>query len=228
MFEKKYRHRYLDGSACQFPAGKAICVGLNYAAHAEEMNSEQTLEPLLFMKPPAALVPLSGGISIPEALGVCHFEVEMAILIGSLLTSCTEQEAEGAVAGVGLALDLTLRSLQAELRASGQPWEKSKSWDGSCPVSEFLKPETIDDVQNLDIRLYQNGQIRQFGNTGQMLTQVLPLIVYASRFFTLQPGDVVLTGTPEGVGPLADGDQLQAELGKSLVVQTHVLSRPVG
>lgn len=225
MTQVNYRHQFLDGSPCDFPVGKAVCVGLNYAAHAAEMSSQQTAEPLLFMKPPAALVPLSETIKIPVDLGECHFETEMSVLIGERLSSCSEEEAKAAISGVGLALDLTLRGLQTELRSSGQPWEKSKSWDGSCPLSCFVKPEKINNLQNQHIRLYQNNEIRQHGNTGQMLTQVLPLIAYISRFFTLEPGDVVLTGTPEGVGPLALGDGLRVELEDMLAVETNVTGR---
>ena len=146
----------------------------------------------------------------------------MTILIGERLSDCNQIQAQHAIVGIGLALDLTLRSLQTELRTSGQPWEKSKAWDGACPLTPFLKPEKIADLQNQHIRLYQNEQLRQDGNTAQMLTPVLPLIVYISQFFTLEPGDVVLTGTPEGVGPLAPGDQLRVELGEVLSANTVV------
>ncbi len=220
-----YQHQFLDQSPCAWPVGKAVCVGLNYAAHAAEMDSQQTAEPLLFMKPAAALVPLAGSIEIPADLGECHFEAEVAILVGQRLSRCDEEEALAAIGGVGLALDLTLRDLQTELRSTGQPWEKSKSWDASCPLSDFLKPEKIGDLQNQNIRLYQNGEVRQDGNTRQMLTQVLPLLVYISQYFTLEPGDVVLTGTPEGVGPMAPGDALRMELDDLLLIETQVVAR---
>lgn len=219
---ESYQHQFIDYSPCNLPVGKAVCVGLNYAAHAAEMSSQQTADPLLFIKPSTALVPLSGEIKIPTELGDCHFETEMTILIGERLSGCDQAQAQHAIVGIGLALDLTLRSLQTELKTSGQPWEKSKAWDGACPLTSFLKPEKIADLQNQRIRLYQNEQLRQDGNTAQMLTPVLPLIVYISRFFTLEPGDVVLTGTPEGVGPLAPGDQLRVELGEVLSANTVV------
>lgn len=222
---ESYQHQFLDRSPCDLPVGKAVCVGLNYAAHAAEMSSQQTAEPLLFIKPSTALVPLAGEIKIPTELGDCHFETEMTILIGERLSDCNQAQAQHAIVGIGLALDLTLRSLQTELRTSGQPWEKSKAWDGACPLSAFLKPEKIADLQDQRIRLYQNEQLRQDGNTTQMLTPVLPLIVYISRYFTLEPGDVVLTGTPEGVGPLALGDQLRVELGEELAETASIVGR---
>ncbi len=221
----KYQHQFVDGSPCALLVGKAVCVGLNYAAHAAEMHSQQSSEPLLFIKPRMALVSMDRDINIPVDLGDCHYETEMAILIGRCLSECSEAEAQEGIVGVGLALDLTLRSLQTELKNKGQPWEKAKAWDGACPLSSFVKPDKIDDLQAQTIRLYQNGTLRQDGNTKKMLRPVLPLISHMSRFFTLEPGDVVLTGTPDGVGPIEPGDNLRAELGDVLTVDISVALR---
>lgn len=207
-----YVHRYLDGSPCLLPTGKAVCVGLNYAAHVAEMNSARSTEPMLFIKPSTAFVDIAAEIVIPADQGACHFETELAILIGDTLTRCDADPAKAAIAGVGVALDLTLRELQSALKKAGQPWEKAKGWDGACAVSPFVKPERVKDLQDVQIRLYQNGELRQDGNTANMLTPVIPLICHISQFFTLQPGDLVLTGTPAGVGPLQPGDRLRAEL----------------
>lgn len=207
-----YAHRFQDGSPCPLPAGKAVCVGLNYAAHVAEMNSARSAEPILFIKPSTALTALDGEISVPAGLGDCHFETELAVLIGAPLTRCAAAAAIAAIAGVGVALDLTLRTLQGALKKAGQPWEKAKAWDGACAVSPFVQPGLVSDLENVRLRLYQNGELRQDGNSADMLTPVLPLICYISRFFTLQPGDLVLTGTPQGVGPVQDGDRLVAEL----------------
>lgn len=221
-----YQHRYLDGSACALPVGKAVCVGLNYAAHVAEMNSQRSPEPLLFIKPATAICNLTDTISIPQGLGSCHFETEMVILIGSTLSHCDAQGARAAIAGVGVALDLTLRDLQDQLKKTGQPWEKSKGWDGACPTSPFLKPELVPDLQGVRLQLRQNGELRQDGNTAQMLTPVLELICYISKFFTLLPGDVVLTGTPAGVGPIQPGDSLEVELVNLIKISAgSVLSR---
>ena len=134
-------------------------------------------------------------------------------MIGERLSRCSEQQASSAIAGIGVALDLTLRDLQSALKIKGLPWEKAKGFDGACPVSAFVAREEVGDLQNLQIQLRQNGQLQQDGNSGDMLTPVLPLLVYISQFFTLQPGDIVLTGTPAGVGPLESGDQLEVSLG---------------
>ena len=213
-----YHHQFIDNSPCDLPPGKVVCVGLNYAAHVAEMKSKNIGEPLLFIKPATALTLIEEPIRIPEGRGACHFESEMALLIGQPLKNCKENDVIKAIAGVGIALDLTLRDLQKQLKNAGQPWEKAKGWDGACPLSPFVKTEEVDDLQNIDIKLWQNGELKQDGNTGQMLTPVVPLITYISQFFSLQPGDVVLTGTPEGVGPLQEGDALSLELGQLLKI----------
>ncbi|MBV1932370.1 MAG: fumarylacetoacetate hydrolase family protein [Porticoccaceae bacterium] len=215
---KPYAHQFLDGSPCDLPAGKVVCVGLNYAAHIKEMASQSSAEPMLFIKPKSALTSLTEPLVIPQGLGSVHFETEMAILIGKQLSQCSEQAVLPAIAGAGVALDLTLRDLQKQLRDAGHPWEKAKGWDGACPISAFVSPDKISNLQNVDLKLEQNGVSKQDGNTAQMLSPVIPLIAYMSRFFTLEPGDVILTGTPEGVGPLELGDQLVVKLGELLSV----------
>lgn len=207
-----YAHQFSDGSPCHLPVGKVVCVGLNYAAHIKEMASEPSGEPLLFIKPATALSKMASPLLLPQGLGSVHFETELAVLIGTELRKCRESEVLPAIAGVGVALDLTLRDLQKQLKAAGQPWEKAKGWDGACPISAFLKPDKVADLQNIRLRLQQNGELKQDGSTAQMLTAVVPLITYMSRFFTLQAGDVILTGTPEGVGPIIPGDELIIEL----------------
>lgn len=219
MSANKYKHHYQDGGPCDLPVGKVVCVGLNYAAHVKEMASKPTVEPMLFIKPPAALTPLADPLFIPEGLGSVHFETELAILIGSELSHCGEAEVPDAIAGLGVALDLTLRDLQTQLREAGHPWEKAKGWDGACPVSPFVRPDVLPDLQNIQLKLEQNGEVKQNGNTSRMLTPVLPLIAYMSRFFSLSPGDVILTGTPEGVGPLRPGDELLFSLNEALITR---------
>ncbi len=218
-----YQHQFIDHSPCDLPSGKVVCVGLNYAAHVAEMNSKNIGEPLLFIKPATALTPIEEPIRIPKGRGACHFESEMALLIGQPLKNCKEEDVIEAIAGVGIALDLTLRDLQKQLKAAGQPWEKAKGWDGACPLSPFVKTQEVADLQDVDIKLWQNGELKQNGNTGQMLTQVVPLITYISQFFTLQPGDIVLTGTPEGVGPLQVNDTLMLSLGDLLKINTGLV-----
>jgi len=219
-----YQH-IVDGHKVDLPLGKVVCVGRNYAAHARELNNPVPAEPVLFIKPNTSLAPLGEVIFIPAHLGECHFETEMSILIGQPLTQCTEQQAQQAILGVGIGLDLTLRDLQQQLKDKSLPWEKAKSFDGACPASEFISPDTLGDLQQQQIRLRLNQQLRQDGNTADMLTAVLPLLVYISQFFTLLPGDLVFTGTPAGVGPLAVGDQLDISLSEVIQCQTEVCLR---
>ncbi|MGB0204442.1 MAG: fumarylacetoacetate hydrolase family protein [Neptuniibacter sp.] len=216
-----YQHRFQDGTDLDLPLGKVVCVGRNYADHAAELNNPIPTEPMLFIKPATSVVDLALPFKVPEGLGSVHFETEMSILIGETLSSSNESEAAKAIAGVGLGLDLTLRDLQSKLKEKGHPWEKAKAFDGSCPLSGFVKRDQIADLQDVEIKLTVNGEVRQHGNSSHMLNQVLPLISYISQFFTLLPGDVVLTGTPAGVGPVLPGDKLQVELGDLIAVTTE-------
>ena len=200
-------------------------MGLNYRDHVSEMNSQPGAEPVLFLKPSTALTSLEQPIAIPTTLGACHHEIEMAVLIGEQLSQCSEQEADAAIAGVGVALDLTLRELQSQLKQKGLPWDKAKAFDGACPSSAFVDRARVADLQDVPIRLTVNGDLRQQSSTAMMLTPVAQLIAYISGFFTLMPGDIVLTGTPAGVGPLAPGDQLLVELGDLIAVSTEVVAR---
>lgn len=217
-----YQHRNADASLIELPTGKVVCVGRNYADHAKELNNPVPTEPILFIKPVTSLVPLEEPFDIPAGLGTVHFETELAVLIGETLTQADEQRAQRAIAGIGVGLDLTLRAVQDQLKQKGHPWEKSKAFDGACPLSAFLSPATAGDLTDVQIRLSVNGEVRQDGNSARMLTPVLKLLSYISQWFTLQPGDVVLTGTPAGVGPVRPGDELRVELVDLLRVDTRV------
>ncbi|MDG0969307.1 MAG: fumarylacetoacetate hydrolase family protein [Porticoccaceae bacterium] len=220
----QYQH-ILDGKVVHLPLGKVVCVGRNYAAHARELNNPLPTSPVLFIKPSTSLVTMNETFSIPSALGECHFEAEMSVLMGKQLSNCNEQEAQEAIAGVGISLDLTLRDVQQNLKEKGLPWEKAKAFDGACPTSAFVSKNSVGDLQNKQIRLFKNDELHQDGNTAEMLNPVLSLISYISRFFTLLPGDLVLTGTPAGVGPLQIGDSLVVELVDFIRCKTEVVSR---
>ena len=217
-----YQHKWLSGEDTGFPVGKVVCVGLNYADHVAEMGSQKQAQPLLFMKPSTSIVDMNQPFSVPTGLGDVHHELEIAILIGELLTKANQQQVMQAIAGVGLALDLTLRDVQRQLKDKGQPWERSKSFDGSCPLSGFAPIAEIDDLQDIDIELVVNGKVRQSGISSHMLFPVLPLIENISQSFTLQPGDVVLTGTPEGVSPLVSGDKVEVKMANLIQVASTV------
>jgi 2-keto-4-pentenoate hydratase/2-oxohepta-3-ene-1,7-dioic acid hydratase in catechol pathway len=217
-----YVHRWSSGEEIRLAPGKVVCVGRNYAEHAKELNNPIPTEPMLFMKPTTSLVDITRPIHIDWEKGTVHHEIEISVLIGNTLARCTKQQAASAILGIGIALDLTLRDLQNELKQKGHPWEKCKAFDGSCPLSAFEPIGSFDALDNIEIQLAVNGDIRQKGSSEQMLTDIVSLVEYASRWFTLNPGDVVLTGTPAGVGPLNPGDQLQFELVDHFSFQTIV------
>lgn len=216
-----YQHHNWQGALLDFPVSKVVCVGSNYAKHIKEMGSATPEEPVLFIKPESALCDIRQPLALPQGLGSVHHEVELAILIGSTLKQAAEEHVAKAIAGYGVALDLTLRDLQSKLKKAGQPWEKAKGFDSSCPISGFIPAaEFAADPQNTTISLQVNGEIRQQGSSSEMIHKIVPLIAYMSRFFTLRAGDVILTGTPEGVGPLASGDSLEVSFdGRSLTTR---------
>ncbi|QQG30315.1 fumarylacetoacetate hydrolase family protein [Pectobacterium carotovorum] len=203
-----YQHRDWQGALLDFPVNKVVCVGSNYSEHIKEMGSATPSEPVLFIKPETALCDLCQPVAIPKKLGSVHHEVELAVLIGTPLTQANEERVARAIAGYGVALDLTLRDLQSEFKKVGQPWEKAKAFDGSCPISGFIPVAEFGDPQQIELGVKVNDEVRQQGNTRDMITPILPLIAYMSRFFTLRAGDIILTGTPKGVGPILSGDML--------------------
>lgn len=204
-----YQHSFSDASLANLPMGKVVCVGRNYAEHARELNNPVPSEPLLFLKPATAVVGLDQPLRLPQGLGAVHYETEIALLIGQTLSGeVSEQQAVEAIAGIGLALDLTLRELQDQLKAKAHPWERAKAFDGACPLSPFVRTEQVPDLGNIALQLQINGQLRQQGSSAEMITPIVALLRHIATVFTLQPGDVVITGTPAGVGVLNPGDQL--------------------
>ncbi len=208
-----YQHQYTDGTPIHFPMGKVVCIGRNYAEHAAELNNPVPSEPLLFIKPGSCVVPLDDGFAIPDDRGAVHYEAEIAVLIGKPLSSRPDaEEVRDAISGFAPALDLTLRDLQSKLKEKGYPWEIAKSFDGACVLAPFVPGDAIEDLADIGIRLTINGETRQDGNSRDMLNPILPMIQHMAGHFALQPGDVILTGTPVGVGALHKGDELVLEL----------------
>jgi 2-keto-4-pentenoate hydratase/2-oxohepta-3-ene-1,7-dioic acid hydratase in catechol pathway len=217
-----YQHHYDDGRLIDLPVGKVVCVGRNYLDHIQELNNEVPEQPLLFIKPNTALCDVQQPIAIPKGKGSCHNELEIAILIGKQLTDCDEDTAKRGIHGVGLGLDLTLREVQDALKAKGQPWERAKGFDASCPISPFVPIDKVAIERNIEFSLSVNNKVRQQGNSANMMHNISSLIVDISKNFTLLPGDIVLTGTPKGVGRLQDGDELSLVLKGHLSIKTKV------
>jgi len=194
------------------PVGKVVCIGRNYADHAAELNNPVPTTPLLFMKPSTALCDLTAPLRLPHHGQDCQHEIEIAVILGERLRRTTPKAALAAIHSYALGLDLTLRDVQTRLKQQGHPWELAKAFDDSCPLSPLIPAHHIPHPQQLTLSLLVNNQRRQHGQSAQMLFPIADLLVYISQFFTLLPGDVVLTGTPAGVGRLQVGDALRAEL----------------
>ena len=217
----KYRHRWISGDRIDLPTGKVVCVGRNYAAHITELNNPVPEEPVLFIKPSTAITRLDKPFPLPLNRGDVHFETEIALLVKEPLSCASVEEADRAVLAVGIGLDLTLRDLQSRQKQKGLPWEVAKAFDHSCPLSGFVARHHCSKLDAIEFSLRVNGELKQHGNTSLMLTPMTKLLSYISQHFTLLPGDVVLTGTPAGVGALQPNDQLDVELGALFSTTTH-------
>lgn len=198
------------GSEQSFPLGKIVCIGRNYADHIRELGNEVPERPVLFMKPASSVIGEGGRIVIPAYSHDCHHEVELALLIGRTIKGISAADALSAVAGYGVAIDLTLRDVQSQQKSKGLPWEIAKGFDTACPLSDFILAERVRDPQNLLISLHVNGKVRQEASTALMLRPIPQLIEEIAAIFTLEAGDIILTGTPAGVGRLLPGDQITA------------------
>jgi 2-keto-4-pentenoate hydratase/2-oxohepta-3-ene-1,7-dioic acid hydratase in catechol pathway len=186
---------------------KIVCVGRNYAAHAAEMGNEVPAEPLLFLKPPSALIQVGEPIVIPPGAGRVDYEGEIGVLMGRRASHVSEADALAFVEGILPVNDVTARELQ---RKDSQ-WSRAKGFDTFCPIGEMV-PLLDVDMERLSVVTRVNGEERQRGSVSQMVFSIPFLISYVSRIMTLEPGDLLATGTPEGVGPLAHGDVAEVEL----------------
>ncbi|HEY3308037.1 MAG TPA: fumarylacetoacetate hydrolase family protein [Desulfuromonadaceae bacterium] len=195
-----------------FQVGKIICLARNYAEHARELGNETPAAPVLFMKPATAVIGDRDTVLIPGYSQECHYEVELAVLLGKQARQVPPEQALECVAGYGVAIDMTLRDVQNQLKSKGLPWEIAKGFDTSCPLSDFVPAANVADPHNLNLRLTVNGNLRQNGNSADMIHRVPQIIAYISGIFTLEPGDIILTGTPAGVGQVMAGDVMEAEI----------------
>lgn len=192
--------------------GKIFCLGRNYAAHAREMNAETPESPVVFLKPATALLGNGGAIVIPSLSHELHHEVEMVVAIGMGGKQIPRLNAMQHVAGYAVGLDMTLRDVQAEAKKKGLPWTVAKGFDTSAPVSLFAERDEVPNPHALALSLTVNGTLRQRSNTSHMMFRIEEIIAFLSSVFTLEEGDLIFTGTPEGVGEVTSGDILEAEL----------------
>lgn len=196
--------------------GSIYCVGRNYAKHAAEMNSDIPEKPVIFLKPRSSLIINENTIRIPDISANVHHEVELAIVIGEKADRIPEAEASSVIAAYAVALDITARDIQSEAKQKGLPWSLAKGFRTFSPVGNLIPFTNSTDLQNLGIRVSVNEKVRQDGNTSDMLFSVERIISYLSEHFTLWPGDLILTGTPEGVSQILPGDRIRASIGDDL------------
>jgi len=186
---------------------KFTCVGRNYVKHIEEMNAVKTKNPVIFLKPETAYT-TADEIFIPDKLGELHYEVELCLEISKRLKDVTKEEARDSISRFTIGLDMTLRGMQSELKRNGLPWDLSKGFDNEAIMSKWMDIKG-NDITNMDIYLYKNDKRMQYSNTSLMTFSPYFIISYVSRFMTIEEGDVIMTGTPEGVGAVFDGDILR-------------------
>lgn len=195
--------------------GKVVCVGRNYAEHARELGNEVPKTPILFMKPASSVVSVRSDIvrPNPSTYGDTHYEAELCIQLSADLSAATAEQAKQAIGGVTVGLDLTLRDLQSKLKEKGHPWERAKCFDGACVLADWLEPQAFGDFSQVRYQLVINDELKQDGDSALMLFSVYDLLAEISHAFSLQAGDVIMTGTPSGVGVLQANDQLTLTLG---------------
>ncbi len=195
---------------------KIICIGRNYAAHAKEMKADLPTEPVFFMKPDTALLK-EKDFYIPNFTNDLHHELELVLKISKVGKHIQPQFANNYYDEIGLGIDFTARDIQAQCKAQGLPWEKAKAFDNSAPIGQFIKKTELD-LQNINFELKVNGQRRQYGEVKDLIFSFDQVISYVSQFVTLKVGDLIYTGTPEGVAAVKIGDSLEGFLnGQSLL-----------
>lgn len=190
---------------------KIICIGRNYAKHIEELENERPETPVVFLKPDSALLPKKMPFFIPPFANSIHYEVEVLVKINKVGKYIDTKFAHKYYDEIGLGIDFTDREMQSKLKQKGLPWEKAKAFDGSAVVGNFYPKEKFD-LENLNFQLLKNEKVVQDGNTKSMLWKIDELIAYVSQYFTLKKGDIIFTGTPEGVGKVEVNDNLVGTL----------------
>lgn len=191
---------------------KIICIGRNYGKHIEELKNERPDEPIIFLKPDSAILLKQHPFVIPEFSDDVHHEVEILVKINKVGKYIDTKFAHTYYDEIGLGIDFTARDLQSKLKENGLPWEKSKAFDGSAVIGEFYPKNEFSSLENVNFELHSNGSVVQKGNTSHMLWKIDELVSYVSQFFTLKKGDIIFTGTPEGVAAVKPNDILEGYL----------------
>lgn len=213
---------FKDKNVRELSIGKLICLARTYKKHAEEMKSDITEEPILFLKPASAVIFEGQSIIIPKMSKCLHHEVELGVVIGRKCKNISEKKALDYVLGYLVCLDITARDIQSKAKKNGWPWSVSKGFDTFAPISDVVLKEEVPDPNKLNISLKVNGELKQSSNTSNMIYSVERIIEFISQIMTLESGDLIMTGTPEGVGEISKNDIIEAELGNICYLRVDV------
>ncbi|CAM3363937.1 hypothetical protein FLLO111716_06440 [Flavobacterium longum] len=201
---------------------KILCIGRNYAKHIEELNNERPDEPVIFLKPDTAWLPSDQAFYIPEFSNDVHHEIEIVVKINKAGKYIDAKFAHKYYDELTVGIDFTARDLQQTLKEKGLPWEKAKAFDNSAVIGDFLSKKVFSSEESLTFELLKNKQTAQRGDSAMMLWQIDEIISYVSRFFTLKTGDLIFTGTPEGVAQVRPGDVLEGYLNQKKLLTVEI------
>ena len=188
---------------------KIICIGRNYSDHIKELSNERPKDPVVFIKPDSSIIAKNQNFVIPAFSDEIHHEVELVVKINKVGKYIDKSFSNKYYDQIGLGIDFTARDIQNKLKEKGQPWEKSKAFDNSCMVGDFINIKEIENISNINFELKKNSKIVQSGNSSNMLWKIDEIISYVSQYFTLKIGDLIFTGTPSGVSKVTSGDFLE-------------------
>jgi 2-keto-4-pentenoate hydratase/2-oxohepta-3-ene-1,7-dioic acid hydratase in catechol pathway len=202
---------------------KIICIGMNYKDHALELGLDIPEKPVFFMKPETAMMTGNGSFPYPGFSKEVHYETEIVLKINKECKNVNREQARNCFNELTLGLDITARDLQRNAMKKGLPWEIAKTFDSSAPVGQFINVDKVKDLHNISFHLVINGSIRQKGNSSNLIFGFYDIIAYVSRFITLQPDDLIFTGTPVGVGEIKTGDKLEAYIGEKKLLECKII-----
>lgn len=206
----------------EIPLANIFCIGQNYSGHNKEMGTAQSEDIIVFMKPSGSFADSKSELVLPSISKMVHHEVELVLVIGKDGYNIEIEDAKDYIAGYGLGIDYTLRDVQADAKKRGIPWTTAKGFYKSAPVSQFY-PRGVITNDNFELKLFRNGELKQIGNTSEMIHSSEKLVSFISKIFSLTKGDIIFTGTPEGVGQVISGDIITAFLNDDLKIETTII-----
>ena len=204
---------------------KIICIGRNYSDHIKELSNERPKDPVVFIKPDSSIIAKNQNFVIPTFSDEIHHEVELVVKINKVGKYIDKSFSNKYYNQIGLGIDFTARDIQNKLKEKGYPWEKSKAFDNSCMVGDFINIEEIENISNINFELKKNSEIVQSGNSSNMLWKIDEIISYVSQYFTLKIGDLIFTGTPSGVSKVISGDFLEGFINSKKMFSLKIKSQ---